>query len=34
MMSSAFVGGTPTDRTYNNVDQLTNSAVPGNPTYG
>ncbi len=34
MTSSAFGGGTPTSMTYNNVDQLTTSNAPGNPTYG
>jgi len=33
MTSSVFGGGTPTSMSYNNVDQLTNSIAPGNPTY-
>ncbi len=34
MTSSAFGGATPTNMSYNNVDQLTTSTAPGNPTYG
>jgi len=34
MTSSAFGGATPTNMSYNNVDQLTSSTAPGNPTYG